>query len=858
MDNTIAHTLLSFWRTLSSSPYGRNGLVGLACMVSGIVAVWLGEPPCGPLLVWLPLGVALGAILHWGQALWPGITLGCLAAYLVAGEPSSVALAGAIGNAVAVVGAFRLLRGLPAFHRSVEGIRDILYLLYMAMPTAAAVSATVESVARLALVSEATGSWLSLWWLCWLRHALGILVVTPLALSGLTPTTWQTLRCNVREAALLLLILSLMGLSVFCWQTGLQTQGYSLAYVVFVPAIWAALRFGPAGASVVVLLVALISAFGTAREHGPFAVSNPSDAALLWGVFNGVFALSTLILAAATAERIAGERALAASEARYRHLLSHAPIGIWEEDFTRLIRWLEELRRAGVRDLRQYFDARPEAASLAAELVRVTDVNEVSLRMFETERASQLTGEVGRLFSPEARGAFLEEVEAIWEGKTRHTGEVRGQTLKGRRLDYMVHWDATTESGQPDWKHVIVAIMDVTEQTRLREEFRQAQKMEAIGRMAGGIAHDFNNLIMTIHGYTSLLLADTAASGAYRDELQQIQRAAERASGLTRQLLTFGRKQVMKPTVLALNTVVLDMNKMLRRLIGEHIELRHELAADLGWVRADVGQIEQVIVNLAINARDAMPKGGVLTLRTANVDFREPRATQTGLLAPRAYVSLLVSDTGSGMSPSVKSHLFEPFFTTKASGLGTGLGLSTVYGIVKQSGGEIDVESAEGHGTSFEIFLPRVEKPQGRDDHGRVVDLLPRGSESILVAEDEDSVRDWLCKCLRSHGYAVVEAASGAQALQAAERIGKIDLLITDVVMPAMEGPELARRLVQSRPGLQVLFISGYSDPAALKNESWPAGADFLAKPFTPADLLLKIRERLDGARSLDFSSDRS
>jgi signal transduction histidine kinase/integral membrane sensor domain MASE1 len=776
----------SLWKA-GETPQGRNAMVALACLISGGLSTWLGGPKGGSILLWLPMGVGLGAVLRWGSATWPGVAAGAFGAYLLAGASVLTAMTGALGNSLGIVGTCHLLRRLPGFRSDLAGIRDILYLLYTAMPTTAAVSATAELAAQAAGGTGFAQGPLTFWWLSWLRHALGILSVTPLLLTWFPPVAWRSFKENRREVLTLLVILCLMGAVVFCRRSSVQTGGYSVAYVVFVPAIWAALRFGPAGTSLVVLLVALWSAFGTARQAGPFAVDPPSDVALLWGVFNGVFALSSLILASVMAERMSGERALETSEARYRHLLSHAPIGIWEEDFSALVRWLNELRAAGVTDLKAHLDSHPEAASLAAAMVRVTDVNEVSLKMFETDRPTQLTGELGRLFSPEARGAFLEEVMTIWDGKARHTGEVRGQTLKGRRLDYLVHWDANTESGQPDWSHVIVAIMDITEQSRLREEFRQAQKMEAIGRMAGGIAHDFNNLIMTIQGYSSMLLADATASASSRDELEQIKRAAERAAALTRQLLAFGRKQVMKPSVLALNTVVLDMNKMLRRLIGEHIELRQSLAEDLGWIRADTGQVEQVIVNLAINARDAMPKGGVLTIATANLNLMASRPTQTGHLPAKQYVTLKVTDTGCGMSPATKAHLFEPFFTTKAAGLGTGLGLSTVYGIVKQSGGDIDVESVEGRGTSLEIFLPRVEKPQGRDDRGRVIDLLPRGSESILVVEDEDSVREWLCKCLRTHGYAVLEASSGPQALQIAERVGKIELLVTDIVMPGME-----------------------------------------------------------------------
>ncbi len=397
-------------------------------------------------------------------------------------------------------------------------------------------------------------------------------------------------------------------------------------------------------------------------------------------------------------------------------------------------------------------------------------------------------------------------------------------------------------------RQVVGVATDVTQRKRLEEQLRQSQKMEAIGRLAGGIAHDFNNLLTAIIGYAELLMADGGAADSRRGDVAEIKRAAERAAGLTQQLLAFSRKQLLQPKVLDLNALVRETQKLLRRLLGEDIELQTVAATDLDAVEADPGQLGQVIMNLAVNARDAMPRGGQLTIETANVVLDDAAVQQHVTMRPGRYVMLAVSDTGVGMDADTKAHLFEPFFTTKEAGKGTGLGLATVYGIVKQSGGYIWAYSEPGRGATFKIYLPPVAARAEAVRSPVAPSAATHGSETVLVVEDEEAVRRLSCRVLESHGYTVLAAGRGDQALHVASRhTGPIQLLVTDVVMPGMSGRELAKRLSSLRPATKVLYLSGYTDDAIVRHGVLEPGVSFLQKPFTPAALARKVREVLDG-----------
>jgi signal transduction histidine kinase/CheY-like chemotaxis protein len=388
---------------------------------------------------------------------------------------------------------------------------------------------------------------------------------------------------------------------------------------------------------------------------------------------------------------------------------------------------------------------------------------------------------------------------------------------------------------------------DVTKRASLEDQLRQSQKLEAIGRLAGGIAHDFNNILTAIMGYGALLQAGFDERDPRRQEVEEIKKAVRRASSLIQQLLAFSRRQVLQLRVLDLNAVVMNIQQLLQRLIGEDIELVIRPTPALGRVKADPGQIEQVLMNLALNARDAMPQGGKLTIETVNVTIDETFARRYLVSQPGPYVMLSVSDTGMGMDEDTQAHIFEPFFTTKEQGKGTGLGLATVYGIVKQSGGSIFVYSEPDKGAICKIYLPRVEEPLTPLDVGKAVIEPPRGTETILLVEDEESVRELVRKVLQRNGYTILQAANGEEAVEICQKHdGEIHLLVTDVVMPRMSGREVAETLMVSRPKMKVLYMSGYTDDAIVRHGVLDSMTAFLQKPFTPETLARRVRDVLD------------
>lgn len=390
--------------------------------------------------------------------------------------------------------------------------------------------------------------------------------------------------------------------------------------------------------------------------------------------------------------------------------------------------------------------------------------------------------------------------------------------------------------------------------TKLEEQLRQAHKMEAVGRLAGGVAHDFNNLLTVISGYCDLLLQHprTHEEDIFYRYISEIRKAGERAAALTKQLLAFSRKQVMQSKVLNLNTIVADMEKMTRRLIGEDIELVIALTPDLKPIKADPHQLEQVVLNLTINARDAMPKGGKLLIETSQVVIDQGYASHHFEILPGEYVQLTVSDTGTGMTEDVKDHIFEPFFTTKDMGHGTGLGLATCFGIVKQSGGHIEVYSELEHGTTFKVYLPVAEESNCPALQTADTGEQPRGNEIILLVEDEPMVREFALRVLQGQGYTVLEASNGEEGLEKIQNMEQpLHLLISDVVMPRVGGKELAERLKSRYPGLKVLFISGYTGNTVIHQHHLGPGIDFLQKPFSPGTLARKVREVLDNHSDL-------
>ncbi len=468
---------------------------------------------------------------------------------------------------------------------------------------------------------------------------------------------------------------------------------------------------------------------------------------------------------------------------------------------------------------------------------------------------------LGDLPASNGTNSFIEEIHPEDRGTVERILKETVATGTGQRAEFrFIRKDGSVRSvesqgsvirektGQPN--KVVVVSRDITERLNLETKLRQSQKMEAIGRLAGGIAHDFNNLMQAIIGYTNLLLKRLPPNDPNRDTIEQIEKSADRSAALTAQLLAFSRKQVLKPKVVSLDSIVGDVGKLLRRLIGENIKFVSCSDKEPGFVSADPGQIEQVILNLSLNARDAMPEGGTLRTETQNIVLSEKLDGFSEEFIPGQYVRLSITDSGTGMTDDVKSHLFEPFFTTKNLGKGTGLGLSIVYGIVRQSGGEIIVSSALGKGTTFEVYLPRVAAPSAQVVAAPVVSTNTVGTETIFLVEDEEIVRTMLAEVLRGQGYTVVEARHGPEAIELACRhTNPIHLLISDMLMPEMNGWELATRLLLTRPNLPVLYISGYSDDEARRFGKFETAAAFLQKPFRPDALLIRVREILDAGK---------
>jgi PAS domain S-box-containing protein len=533
-------------------------------------------------------------------------------------------------------------------------------------------------------------------------------------------------------------------------------------------------------------------------------------------VFDGRSA--SLTLAIDVTDRTTAEEALRQSEQRYRQLFEHLPIGL--------------------------YSSTPDG--------RLIDANPQMVEMLGyPDRES--------LLAVPAPALYLEPGDRLrWRDQMHRDGSVQDFDVRMRRRDGTVIWARdSTRAGLDEGGSAVLyegVLKDITEQVEAErrlevseEQLRQALKMEAVGQLAGGIAHDFNNLLTVIMSYGSMLMDQIAPGDSNRADVQEIIAAADRAAGLTRQLLAFSRKQVLQPRVVQINTVVGDLKTMLDRLIGEDIELKTDLDPAVAMINADPGQLEQILMNLVVNARDAMPKGGRLTISTSNCNLSAECTAGALGAADGEYVMLAVSDTGTGMTREIQKRLFDPFFTTKEKGRGTGLGLSTVYGIVKQSGGDICVYSEPDHGTCFKVYFPRftgVAEERSPEIHRTDI---PSGSETVLLVEDNANLRSLAVRVLRSCGYDVLVAPGGREALAiAADETKRIEVVITDVVMPEMGGRELVERLVAGRPEIRFLLMSGYTDDDVVRRGVQKGETAFLQKPFTPVQLAAKVREVLD------------
>ncbi len=568
--------------------------------------------------------------------------------------------------------------------------------------------------------------------------------------------------------------------------------------------------------------------------------SGPPGARVLLKVVPLIFPVVVLLMAAHIAEEQLG-LAIAAVLASFG--CSSASLLLSEQQQRRYANELEEKNAL----LRSIFEGSGDNISVKDLEGRYLYANQSLANVYQTSPGN-IIGKTAENFNDRTTARMLAEHDrqVISSGQTK---AFEYPPVTGQNRIFLATKSPVRDS-HGKITGVITMSRDITEHRRMEERLRQSQKMEAIGTLAGGVAHDFNNILMVISGYSQVLIDALGKEPKLRSQVEQMQRAGERAASLTRQLLAFSRKQTTQPEPLNLNSVVTGMEKMLLRLIGENIAVITRLPPDLGTVNADAGQLEQVILNLAVNARDAMPQGGQLTLETKNVDFPAGDVSETDRQRSGAYVQLEVSDTGVGMEPGVQAHIFEPFFTTKPKGKGTGLGLSTVYGIVEQAGGQIAFTSAPSAGASFRILFPRIPSRQSTKGPLESTQDIYRGAETVLLVEDDVAVCELVRAVLTSHGYRVITAQhpGEAETICAGDSNG-IELLLTDVIMPGMSGAELYRRVTSQNPHMKVLFMSGYIDDSVIRQGVQEKEVAFLQKPFSPMSLAKKVREVLDGLR---------
>ena len=508
------------------------------------------------------------------------------------------------------------------------------------------------------------------------------------------------------------------------------------------------------------------------------------------------------------------EADLKRAEERMRFALEAAGVGVWDMDYTTgVLQWSETLE-----------------AQYGMPPGTFGETFEAFVERIHPDDRESVAEMIGKAMKSGAD--FSVQHRSIWPD-----GTVRWLSGAGRIV--------LGEHGAP--LRGVGISLDVTERRMLEEQYQRAQRLEAVGQLAAGVAHDFNNLLTVILGYCEILLADLDPDDRRQADIAEIQKAGDSAAGLTRQLLAFSRRQIIEPTVLDLNVVLAGMRAMLGRVMREDVKLRLGLRHDLAFVKADRGQVEQIVMNLAVNARDAMPTGGTLTIQTANVELDDHYvAMHHGVTAGR-YVALTLTDTGTGITPEVLAHLFEPFFTTKEAGKGTGLGLATVEGIVTRSGGSVSVQSEVGRGTSFTVYFPQADAAEMvATPRAPAAGVRARQSETVLLVEDAEGLRELARRLLHRQGYRVLIASGAQEALRLFEQNPSIDVLLTDVVMPGASGPELTRRLVAQRPGLKVIYMSGHTEEAVIQHGVLKPGIAFLHKPFTSATLGRKIREVLD------------
>jgi PAS domain S-box-containing protein len=767
-------------------------------------------------VIWPPSGIAFAALTLLGYRYWPGVAAGAFLANAATEIPLLASAGIALGNTLEAVVAAFLLRRTAGSRPQLGDLHVVRTLVLVAAPLGALCGAIIGSLslwvtgALTSLLVTAAAVW-------WTGDVLGMLVVAPVFLAWAVPRyEGDSTRRLIELVILCAGTVAAAELALGQFFTAATVRELNFPYLLFPFVIWAALRFGPRGASMMTLTVAAVAVWHTVAGGGPFVSGTDLRTLLGLACYLVAVASTGLVLSAAVRwERQQATKLLAQSEERLRRALDAARMGIWV--------WSVESNGLTWDDnLRQLYGMAPgePIGSYEDFLQRVHPED----RDFVQNAVSKVLHEGGeldyefRIVLPDGRVRWIAD-----QGELRRNEQGRPLFLTG-------------------------VCTDVTERRVAEDRLRQAHRMESVGRLAGGVAHEANNQMSVVLGAADFILKRPDVPEAVRADAEFIQKAALRTAAVTAQLLAFSRRQVLRPEVLDLNAAIRGWEPVLHRIMGEDCGIILRLSAGLGPVRADPGQLEQVFLNLALNARDAMPRGGRITFETFKTDLSESyaRLKPGTAVRPGQYVVLSVSDTGHGMDRETLAHIFEPFFTTKGIGQGTGLGLSTVYGIIKQSDGYIWAYSEPGQGTTFKIYLPlRTEAVASAAKAQEPI--RSKAGENILVVEDEAPVRHMMKRALENAGYGVLDAGNAGDALEVVARSReKISLLLTDVVMPGRNGRELADEIAKLIPGIPVLFTSGYTDGEIERRGLLAPGAAFIQKPLTPTTLVGAVRQRLE------------